>query len=194
LGVDGINLLELCFPFHNAEEFARRGYAIKSRQFRVLYNYWYSGGLPIAGSEAVCLRLLGFALESGLGMGVHYCSLENKFSGQVYLQNVGHRERYGFCSFSERDYFLKSAKVFGRDVEPVERALKKQGLKRLRRDENGPILEFPPTYLERLRKGFPRLEVGISYHIVEDEEDGPALRELRLDLTTPQAFDPTNDI
>jgi pyruvate formate-lyase activating enzyme-like uncharacterized protein len=194
LGIDGINLLELCFPFHNAEEFARRGYAIKARQFRVLYNYWYSGGLPIAGSEEVCLRLLGFALERGLAMGVHYCSLENKFSGQVYLQNVGYRELYTFCSFSERDYFLKSAKVFGRDVEPIERALKKQGLKRLRRDADGPTLEFPPTYLERLRKGFPRLEVGISYHIVEDRADGPALRELRLDLTTPQAFDATNDL
>jgi pyruvate formate-lyase activating enzyme-like uncharacterized protein len=194
LRIDGINLLELCFPFHNAEEFARRGYAIKARQFRVLYNYWYSGGLPIAGSEEVCLRLLDFALKRGLAMGVHYCSLENKFSGQVYLQNVNHREHYDFCSFSEHDYFLKSAKVFGRDVEPVERALRKQGLKRLRRDADGPTLEFPPTYLERLRKDFPRLEVGLSYHIAEDGEKDSVLRELRLDLITPQTFDAANDL
>ncbi|MDR2197416.1 MAG: radical SAM protein, partial [Coriobacteriales bacterium] len=94
LGIDGINLLELCFPYHNAAEFARRGYALKPRLFRVFYNYSYAGGLPVAGSEDVCLRLLGFALDRGLRLGVHYCSLENKFSGQVYLQNVGSRDAY----------------------------------------------------------------------------------------------------
>ncbi len=44
LGVFGINLLEFCFPYHNAEVYRERGYRIKARPFRVLYNYWYAGG------------------------------------------------------------------------------------------------------------------------------------------------------
>ncbi|MBR2789506.1 MAG: radical SAM protein [Eggerthellaceae bacterium] len=84
LGVRGINLLELCFPFHNAGEFAKRGYRIKETPYRIPYDYWYAGGLPIAGSESACLELVAFAAERGLKLGVHYCSLENKLTGQVY--------------------------------------------------------------------------------------------------------------
>jgi pyruvate formate-lyase activating enzyme-like uncharacterized protein len=193
IGIDGINLLELCFPYHNAEEFNRRGYLIKNPPYRVLYDYWYAGGLPVAGSEEACLALLGFAVEKGLALGVHYCSLENKFSGQIYLQNAPQKERYPFCTFSERDCFLKSAKAFGRDVAPVEKALLKQGLRRLRKEEDGSLLEFPLTYVERLRKALPQLELGVSYHVVEEDEGGPSLRELRLDLTTPASFDLDSD-
>jgi len=194
LGVDGINLLELCFPYHNAEEFARRGYKIKARQFRVLYDYTYAGGLPIAGSEEVCLRLLAFAMKRGLSLGVHYCSLENKFSGQVYLQNFQHRDAYNYCTMSNRDYFLKSAKVFGRDASLVRKEFLRQSLKRFRYDSDGPVLEFPPTYLKRLQKALPQLEAAICYHVFESSDGGLALRELRIDLTTPETFDPAEDL
>jgi pyruvate formate-lyase activating enzyme-like uncharacterized protein len=189
IGIAGINLLELCFPFSNAAEYQRRGYALKSPPFRVLYDYQYAGGLPVAGSEKNCLLLLEFALQKGLRMGIHYCSLENKFSGQIYLQNVSFSEIYDFCTFSKKDYFLKSAKVFGCDVDPVERALNKAGLRRYRKDLEDPSLEFPPTYLERLRPMFPQLEVGISYHVVEQKEGESVLRELRIDKGTPQSIE-----
>jgi pyruvate formate-lyase activating enzyme-like uncharacterized protein len=194
LGVDGINLLELCFPYHNSEEFKRRGYLIKAEQFRVLYNYWYSGGLPIAGSEEACLLLLSFAFDQELRMGVHYCSLENKFSGQIYQQNVGHQKEYPYLSFSQRDYFLKSVKAYGSDAELVERVLAKHGLKRFRRDENGLAVEFPPTYLERIKAKIPDLKMALSYNVVEGDERGQALRELRLDLITPATFDAATDL
>jgi pyruvate formate-lyase activating enzyme-like uncharacterized protein len=193
IGIDGINLLELCFPYHNADAFNQRGYLIKNPPYRVLYDYWYAGGLPIAGSEEICLALLDFAVEKDLALGVHYCSLENKFSGQIYLQNAPQKEHYPFCTLSERDYFLKSAKVFGRDVAPIEKALLKQGLKRFRKEDDGSTLEFPLTYVERLRRAFPQLELGVSYHVVEGGEDGLSLRELRLDLTTPETFDLASD-
>lgn len=51
LGVRGINLLEFCFPLCNAEEFLARGFTLRQRPYEVLYNYWYAGGLPIAGGE-----------------------------------------------------------------------------------------------------------------------------------------------
>jgi pyruvate formate-lyase activating enzyme-like uncharacterized protein len=201
IGITGINLLELCFPFHNAGEFARRGYAIKKTPLRIPYNYTYAGGVPIAKSEENCLLLLEYALEQGLAMGVHYCSLENKFSGQVYMQNSPFATAYPFCAMSERDYFLKSAKVFGRDVEVVEHLLTKTGTgfpranaSCLYKDADEPSLAFPLAYVERLKEACPAMEIGVGYNIVEQSEDGPALRELRIDYTTPQAFDLLTDI
>jgi pyruvate formate-lyase activating enzyme-like uncharacterized protein len=87
-GIFGIILLEICFPLNNPEVYREKGYKIKARPLRVLYDYWYAGGLPIAGGETVRLDLIDFALESGLELGVHYCSLENKHTGQVYSKTV----------------------------------------------------------------------------------------------------------
>ena len=64
LEIFGINLLEFCFPRHNAEVYRQHGYRIKARPFRVLYNYWYAGDLPVAGSEMECLDLIEFALDA----------------------------------------------------------------------------------------------------------------------------------
>jgi uncharacterized protein len=194
IGVKGINILELCYPFNNTEEFAKRGYQIKSTMYRVLYNYWYAGGLPIAGSEENCLRLLQFALDKQLKMGVHYCSLENKYSGQIYQQNYPFRYTYKYCTLSEKDYFLKSAKVFGQDVILVEKLLQKEGIRNYRTDQNPNYLEFPVTALGKLKKKLPDLEVGISYYVVEKREGENVLRELRVDYTTPDMFNPKTDI
>ena len=125
LGIFGINLLELCFPLYNAALFREKGYRIKPRPFRVLYNYWYAGGLPVAGSENVCLDLIEYAIDSDLKIGVHYCSLENKHTGQVYQQNVN-RQGMPLQHFSQKDYFLKSAKVFGEEMTPVKTAFAKR--------------------------------------------------------------------
>ncbi|MDR2196808.1 MAG: hypothetical protein LBO07_02460, partial [Coriobacteriales bacterium] len=130
---------------------------------------------------------------------------------QVYLQNVGSRDAYPFCTFSERDYFLKSAKVFGRDVKPAERLLKRAlDYTQFYRDADGPTLQFPPDALAYLRRDFPQMEVAISSHIVapqseegdaqgatgEDERSAEkgALLELRLDLTTPATFECSVDL
>ena len=133
IGCAGINLLELCFPFHNAAEFARRGYRLKASPYRVLYDYWYSGGLPVAGSEQACLDVLEWAVDEGLGMGVHYCSLENKLTGQVYQQNAFAPLEHPRHELSGRDYFLKSAKVFGADRDVASRILRAQGVRALQR-------------------------------------------------------------
>ncbi|MDR1357845.1 MAG: hypothetical protein LBJ48_00600, partial [Coriobacteriales bacterium] len=194
LGIDGINLLELCFPLHNAEEFKRRGYAIKNEQMRVLYNYWYAGGLPIAGSERVCLQLLAFALEQNLNMGVHYCSLENKFTGQVYRQNFSAREDYPYCSFSERDYFLKSVKAYGSHAQQLAKLLTEREHEGIRYDKQAEVVEFLPSSMELLAAEYPDLEMALSYHVVEQDDKGQMLRELRLDLTTPASFDLACDL
>ena len=69
LGISGVNLLEFCFPLHNAAEFAKRGFQLRKHPFKYLYNYWYGGGVPVAGSEAEALELLAFAEREGLRLG-----------------------------------------------------------------------------------------------------------------------------
>lgn len=191
LGVFGINLLELCFPFNNAGIFRERGYRIKARPFRVLYDYWYAGGLPVAGSEQTCLDLIEFALDDGLKLGVHYCSLENKHTGQVYQQNLK-RVQSSVLSFSQKDYFLKSAKLFGENVEDARRIFDKNGYREYRFDEQRGMLEFHVNRIKLLNR--LDVEVGISVNVLEERAGETVLRELKVDVTTPQAFRLSKDI
>jgi pyruvate formate-lyase activating enzyme-like uncharacterized protein len=191
LGIFGINLLEFCFPLHNAEVFSEKGYVIKARPFRILYDYWYAGGLPVAGSEAVCLDLIEYVLDSRLKLGVHYCSLENKHTGQIYQQNTGHvlpRRMY----FSQRDYFLKSAKVFGEDVPAVRKLFDKAGYDDYQLGGQEQYLEFHVNKISSLKK--MDLEVGLSSNVIETRGDEQVLRELKVDVTTPQTFRLSTDV
>ena len=126
-GATGINLLELCFPFNNAAAFARRGYSIKHEPYRVPYDYWYAGGLPIEGSEDTCIRLLSFAIERELHMGVHYCSLENKLTGQMYQQNAPFKQAFPPREYAQRGHFLACARIFGPDAAAARRILAGSG-------------------------------------------------------------------
>jgi len=191
LGIFGINLLEFCFPLNNIETFREKGYKVKARPFRVLYDYWYAGGLPIAGSELVCLDLLDFALEKGLKLGVHYCSLENKHTGQLYKQNSGHHLP-SRLHFSQRDYFLKTAKVFGEDIPIVQQAFDKAGYREYVLSDEQNSMEFHVNKISSLKK--LNVDVGIASHVIETRENEPVLRELKVDVTTPQTFRLSKDI
>lgn len=191
LEISGINLLELCFPFNNAEEFIKRGYKLKNPPFKVLYDYWYAGGLPISRSELECLDLLEFALDQQLKIGVHYCSLENKQTGQIYQQNYGQNVS-NLMYFSPQDYFFKSAKVFGSDIEKVQKIFKKKKVAQFQYNPDYDFLEFHVSQIKFLKE--LDLEIGISSNIMEAREDGKYLRELKVDLTYPKTFDLKNDI
>jgi hypothetical protein len=157
----------------------------------MLYDYWYAGGLPVAGSETVCLDLLDFALEQRLKLGVHYCSLENKHTGQVYQQNSGHalpKTMY----FSQKDYFLKTARVFGEDIPLVQHALDQAGVRDYHFNAQKGYLEFHLDKVKTLSK--LDVEIGVSSNVIETRENGPVLRELKLDVTTPQTFRLSKDI
>ncbi len=191
LDIFGINLLEFCFPFHNFAEYREKGYKIKARPFRVLYDYWYAGGLPIAGSEAVCLELMNFALDAGLKLGIHYCSLENKHTGQMYQQNSGpHLPRRIY--FSQRDYFLKTAKVFGEDVPVVQQALERAGYDDYVISDEHNSLEFHVNRINSLKK--LNIDIGISSQVIETRNNEQVMRELKVDVTTPQLFRLSTDV
>jgi pyruvate formate-lyase activating enzyme-like uncharacterized protein len=191
LEIHSINLLEFCYPLVNAPEFNRRSFKIKRRPFQTLYNYWYAGGVPIAGSELLCLELMDFALDQKLGMGVHYCSLENKLTGQNYQQNYG-QPLPKTAFLSNDDYLLKSAKVFGDDIPKAVRRLRKNGYREFKRNRRHHFLEFHVDQVPRLA-GLD-LEVGLSTSTLEARPDGQVMRELKVDLTYPEAFDPGQDL
>jgi uncharacterized protein len=193
LGVDSINLLELCYPRHRPEAFNQRGYQIRPHPFRVLYDYWYAGGLPIAGSEAECLALVAFALERRLRLGVHYCSLENKHTGQIYQQNAGQRLPATYA-FSERDYFWKTVKVYEPDIHRVRRALRGQPIDLRRASDEDGCLELHPSQVAALHAAGVEVDLGLSYNVLETRADGQYLRELKLALIRPATFDAELDV
>lgn len=187
LDIASINLLEFCFPMTNAPAYRERGYKIRKHPFRVLYDYWYAGGLPVSHSEVDCLDLVQYAREAGLKIGVHYCSLENKYTGQIYRQNSqAPLPKTG--SLSPRDFFIKSAKVFGNDIPKVLRKFRASGFGDYRRDRDHDFLEFHVSQIPELRD--MDLEVGLSWSVFEERNGAPVQRELRIDLIHPETFDP----
>jgi pyruvate formate-lyase activating enzyme-like uncharacterized protein len=191
LGIFGINLLEFCFPFNNAEAFRQRSFLLKDHPYRVLYNYWYAGGLPIAGSEQICLDLVEFALDERLQLGVHYCSLENKHTGQIYQQNKS-QPLPKQAAFSHKDFFIKTAKVFGPDIAPALRLFEKMGDRDYVLNKSYNFLEFHPKRIKALSKLNP--EIGISYSVWERRGREAVLRELKVDYTTASKFNFYKDI
>ncbi|RSK27558.1 radical SAM protein [Bacillus sp. HMF5848] len=191
LNIYGINLLEFCFPYTNVEEFSKRAFKVKTPPFKVLYNYWYAGGLPIQNSEWEALKLMEFAMDQGLKLGIHYCSLENKHTGQVYQQNypLKHDSIY---KFSKRDYFLKSAKVFGEDIPRAKEIFKKRNIFLYEENEEFGYLEFHINNIQAL-KGLS-IDVGLSYNVVETRDGDQFIRELKMDLTTPDTFNIKEDV
>ena len=177
IGIDGINLLEFCFPFHSWEEFAARGFEIRNPPFDVMYDYGYSGGLPVAGSEELCLELMLYGIEQKVPFGMHYCSLDNKHRSEMRQRNERARSIHACYEFDEGDFFLKTAKVFGSDRKPSKTALIEAGcLSFLEPDDVS--LCFPPRYLETIRKR--GIDAAISFNVLEQDGAGFFLREVDL--------------
>ncbi len=191
LEIHSVNLLELCYPYWNAAEFKRRGFSVRNPPHRVLYDYWYAGGLPIQGSEEVCLDLVAFAVEQGLKIGVHYCSLENKHTGQLYQQNLG-QPLPATQYFSQKDYFLKTAKVFGSEMNEVLRVFQARGFTNYTVNERYQYVEFPVSMIPVLQD--LSVEIGIASSVIEYRERERYIRELKVDVTTPQQFDLAADL
>lgn len=192
LGISGVNLLELCFPLHNAEEFNKRGFKLRKHPFTFLYNYWYGGGVPVAGSEAEALELMEFAQHEGLTLGVHYCSSDNKNTGQIFQQNRAFfadpalREAYPWMREDEGDRFLKCMKAFGSDAELVRKWADAAGLTDYGYDPDIPSIAFSGDWIAALRKACPSVVLGESVNVVEEREpEGPGSERVavRPDLT-----------
>lgn len=187
MGIFGINLLELCFPFANAQAFKDRGYALRNPPYRTLYNFWYAGGLPVDGSELLALKLLRYAAERQYQLTVHYCSLENKHFGQIYMQNIGAQTDASYV-MSQKDFYLKTVKAFGRDAARAERILREKRRTEYTVDRKRDFIQMAPE-CAALLKG-EEMELAVSYNVREMRGGELCLRELRLDYVKASAFDP----
>lgn len=179
-GIDGMNLLEFCFPFHSWDEFAKRGFELRNPPFDVMYDYSYSGGLAIDGSEQLALELMLWAMDEGLRFGMHYCSLDNKHRSEMRQMNEIGRDMHPCFSFDEDDFFLKTAKVFGKDIEPAKKHLRAAGCADMLESPHENALAFPLRHADALAD--TRLAVAVSYNVLERDEQGRYLREVGLEL------------
>lgn len=201
-GIDGVNLLELCYPFHRWDEYERRGYSIKNPPYRIPNQYGYAGGLPVAGSEETALDIMAWAAREKLRMGLHYCSLENKFTSEIYLKNHPYRDSFGFMVFSPRDYYLKTAKAFGEDIPKVrsllnreQRRLVSSGLSEsIYEDKESNALWFHPSLIPVIASPYPSLEIALGYHVVDEAQGAIRLREVALDIIDAETFDQSVDL
>ncbi len=187
IGVRGMNLLELCFPLHNADEFRKRGMRLRKRPFNRLYGYWYGGGVPVAESEREALDLLMFAHEEKLRLGIHYCSADNRNSAQVSLQNSPFenaeevRRHYAWLALDEGDHFLKCAKAFGDDAERVREWMEDNENAPYDFDDGDRRIAFPLKLAQEVRKALPEIGLGLSSSILEDHDGALMLREVGLE-------------
>lgn len=178
IGIKGINMLEFCFPFCNWDEFDKRGLLIRNPPFPIMYDYGYSGGLPIAGSEELILELMLHGLDAGVSFGMHYCSLENKHRSEMRQMNERGAGIHPCFSFDGGDFFLKTAKVFGPDRDLAGRALEACGCRDFMENEAEDSLSFPLRYASQL-KGVGVTPVE-SFCVLERDERGSYLREVGL--------------
>ena len=179
IGAFGINLLEFGYPMGDWAPFAARGYQIANPPFAIPYEYSYAGGLPVAGSELACLQLLDWAMDQGLELGIHYCSLENKNRMQMHQQNTQARLDGALWLFDDEDFFWKTAKVFDGDMAVTKQLLKAAGVP-YQEDPDEESLQFHPRHLP-LVAGAGTLP-AISFNVLENYPEGIAVRELALRL------------
>ncbi len=188
MGIFGINILEFLYPYIHPEEYRNKGYEIVKRPYKILYQYTYAGGVPIAKSSVECLEVMLFCLKNNVKMGVHYCSLENKLTSQLYQNN--HRIKMSEIEyFSEKDFFLKTVKGYGEDVHIIKNILDENKVNHYMYDTSNKIIEFSPKYVSLLKDY--DMELGLTYLAVDyDEEYGKkVLREYQIDKIEPKTFE-----
>ncbi len=186
MGVYSVNILEFLYPFVHSEEYTNQGHIIAYRPYGVLFDYTYAGGLPISNSETDCLNLLLFCAESKIKMGIHYCSLENKLTAQVYNHNMGVKLS-GTEYFSEKDFFIKSVRGYGKDIDIIKEKLDNNNVSHYIYNSSSQFIEFSPIYIYLLKDY--DMELGLNYLILDfDNMGNKVLREVAIDVINPKSF------
>ena len=178
IGIRGINMLEFCFPFHNWEEYEKRGFVVRNPPYPIMYDYGYSGGLPISGSEELILKLMLYGLDRQVPFGMHYCSLENKHRSEMRQKNERGASAHPCFTFDDGDMFLKAAKVFGDDRTEARHILQQAGCTDFLKDEEEQSFLFPLAYRPVLADhGIP---TATSFNILETQDGSTFFMEVGL--------------
>lgn len=121
IGIYGINILEFLYPHQFASSYKALGYKLKALPYSKFFPYTYAGGLSVSGSEVESLKAMLWAMEEKVKLSIHYCSLENKLTGELYKRNF-HIQLSSIETLSERDYFIEVARAYN-NLEEVKSVL-----------------------------------------------------------------------
>ncbi len=124
-------------------------------------------------------RFRQFAIDEGLSLGVHYCSLENKNRSQVYQQNTRLSLDPALYELDGNDFFYKTAKVFDGDAPMVRKLFERRGISFSLDDEDG-SLAFHPHHVDDL-KDLPVIP-ALSCNIIDQSGGELVIRELALKM------------
>lgn len=179
-GLFGVNLLELCFPLHNAAAFRERGLSLVREPYQVPYSYGYAGALPVAGSEELALKLMAAAIDRGSRLALHWCSLENKNTAQIYEQNGGGALDIPPYRFSPRSFFYETVRAFGSDAAFCRERLQDRDMA-LEVDDTGQMVAFDPCGLAFFTPDeAEERRLWLASAVIEDGAEGRRFREVGL--------------
>lgn len=186
IGIYSINILEFLYPFVHSDEYFKKGFEVKKHPYSVLYPYTYAGGVPVAGSSVECLEVMLYAVEKNMKMGLHYCSLENKLTAQVYHANCN-AGKSSMEYLSNSDFFIKVAKGYNQDVDIIKNILDNNGIEYILYNDAS-IIEFSPEYVYLLKDY--NMELGLAYLAVDydDTLGQKVMREYQIDKIEPSSF------
>lgn len=188
-GAFGINLLELCFPLHNAAAYKARGFKLKAHPYQVLYDYGYAGALPVAGSEELALRLMHEEVSRGTKLGLHYCSLENKNTAQLFDQNAGGKRAIPLYAFSSRSFFYETLRAFGLDAFIIAESLEAAGCAHAL-DQEEAMVQFSPADIAAVASCAKSVTLFLASATIEYDQTGAArFREVDLHVLEPSDYD-----
>lgn len=187
IGIFGINILEFLYPFVDSSEYVQKEYCVKKHPYNVLYPYTYAGGVPVAGSSIECMEVMLYAVEKNMKMGLHYCSLENKLTSQLYHMNHSIKTN-SIEYFSQSDFFIKVAKGYNEDINLIKKVLQDNKKEYILYD-NEKVIEFNPKDILLLKDY--NMELGLSYMAVDYDEviNSKVMREYQIDRVIPALFD-----
>ncbi len=182
IGIKGMNLLEMVFNIVNWSNFEQKGLLAKNPISPIPAYYGYChGGIksgPVAGSEQLALELMAWAIDQKFSFGMHYCSVENKFRGDVLSYNKDFINCQSAYDFDREDYFIKTAKVFGPDCEIAKPMLEQAGCKHFIYNNNQHSMAFERRYIPKLLKS--SVTPLISYNIGVEDNGRRFLSEIAL--------------
>ncbi|MCP4134055.1 MAG: radical SAM protein [bacterium] len=174
IGVSGINLLEFTFFMHHGNIFRQNNFRVKWLPFGVMFRYSYYG-LPVVQSREDALDLLEFALDSNLSLGVHYCSVENRLTSEIFGKNISYLalvsteenspEKH-IITFSEDDFFFRSIIIAGEEnIRLAAEKISSPHLYRIIDRAFPPLMEINITLLPLIKD--LKIEAALVYSAAE---------------------------
>ena len=89
--------------------------------------------------------------------------------------------------FSEKDYYFKTAKAFGKDIKKVKDILERNKSLIETEFSDYDYIQFPIKSIEKLGKN--NIDLVISSNVVEFDGQDNNIREVKIEWTTPVLFE-----